>query len=345
MSTIAIEDKKLKRKKKVASDVSPLKKVKVEEDEAETATTTETTEGVVVAEVAVKDEPKKERKSTIAKQSESHMHHVIKIKQVYGAALIEQCLDWLRYDATKAIPENFEFEIRLGRYNPVRRAFVSGVAKKFFQQALTAIQKQHLELEVPCWSPEEPELTALQFDGMGRNHWDDEMVYYHQNQIRGIKNSKSKDVRFERSNRILKKDLVQETHYLHDLRFNIKNEQPIVDEEEIAELSERLPQSVRFKSRQSYKFLSRGFKIDFTIAWQARSETQLKRLQESGDLASLEKHRTYEIEVEILKDRLDIIHSHRLFQSVLALLGYEGHSVCPLMPLLEYRYEPSDAVV
>jgi hypothetical protein len=344
-----------KRKKKVTEGEKPpkkSKKVKIvdvaaesKSDEpaetstivvpAETSTATTIEEESSVADTAAA-EGKKARKSTIARQSESHKHHVIKIKQSFGAALLETCLDVIRYDMNrKEKSENFELEVRLGRYNPSKRAFQSGVSRDYFAQALEAIKTQHIEMELPLLSDRLEEVDVV--PSLSRDRWNEQIVeYFSDYNIRRVKTKHEHAPHYEITNRILKKDLIQETHLIYDLRMNIKSEISIDTAESLPFKPDALPNSIRLKTRQSFLFASQGFRIDFTIAWQARTELHLKRMQESADSTALEKHRSYEIEIEILKDRLDTLDSFKIFQSISALLGYEEQSVYPLMPLLEY---------
>lgn len=249
-------------------------------------------------------------------------HMVIDVKMQYGAALVSLMLQELQFHS------NAELEVRIGEV-VVNENFHSGVPSEFYSHMLQLVASTaNVAVEQPTYT----------------------MVCYYEGKVRAIQplksDCKTKDgkLQYEKGGRISKLDFVQvEQCGLHDLRFSIKEETELTSSE-LDTFFSTLPriQSVRIKTRQSFRFPELGFKIDFTEAWLGKTEDQVNKLKAGIVESSDAKSHTYEIELEVLKAKINDqnntnttnVDARVIFQQAIQLLGQGAPGVLYLSPLI-----------
>jgi len=200
---------------------------------------------------------------------------------------------------------NYEFEIHLGKMSTEKNSFVSGVEEKFFNSLLESIESKQTKIN---------------------NEWQNETIYYFPDKIRGLLQDKL-PIQFEKSERVVKQDFVQQTKEIYDVRFSIKTENPI----KIKSNSEMVFKYLRYKHKKTFLFENEGFKIDFIVAWKAENDDQLQEYLSQTEC----KFKTFEVELEILPLFIQNINSKNLVQRIQSMLGFGELSFCSILPALE----------
>jgi hypothetical protein len=273
----------------------------------------------------------------------------IDIKIQYGSALVQTMLqEWRNYCLNG---NTAELEIRVGEL--MEGKFHSSVFTQYFEQMLTLVRAQ-------IASPGSQGSSAEYDLSKKIDVWSESIIFYYTENVRAIQNFKTNTpgaertrtkegkIRYEKSAPLNKIDFQQSTECgLHDLRFGLKSETPMTNEQ-IDEFFSHQPKllSVRFKSRQTYNFPAVGFKIDFTDVYLAKTEDQVMKLvalsanssKEGKSVVSAaqevdgQNEHTKQIEMEVTDMNAN---AGVIFQHAIQLLGQGSSGVLYLSPVIE----------
>ena len=232
----------------------------------------------------------------------------------YCCAIVEQNVQIINSLAKLNINNALEFEIRFGLYDEKSKSFHTGVSRDFFISRLQQLDNKNKNKN-----------SNNQNDEYDFSSWKPELIRYYPNQIRSFTDPVDGTESYQMTKKISKTDLIQqkqeEGKVNYDLRLNLKTENSV--KKSYIESKNLL--YVRYKKKKTFEFVDRGFKIDFSIVWQAKSESSL---DESKQVSA------YEIEIEILNDQIKNVKPSDFIDFVANLLNNENKdSACSLFAL------------